>query len=68
MSYYFGIILSTIVQLFNKLHQATPLLPTSISNDIVRCRDYDLDQVDFAAIGRPFKANLATGVFLYENV
>ena len=68
MSYYIGILLSTIIKLFIKSTTDTTLLPTSITNDTVRCRDYDLDHVNFATIGRPFKANLPEIVFFNNNV
>jgi hypothetical protein len=68
MSYYIGIILSTVIKLFIQSTKDTNLLPTSITNDTVKCRDYDLDHVNFATIGRPLKANFADIVFFDNNV
>lgn len=68
MTYYIGIILSTIIKLFIQSTTDTTLLPTSITNDTIRCHDFDLDNVDFAAIGRPLKVNLAEIVFFDNNV
>jgi len=68
MSYYIGILLSTIIKLFIQSNTDTTLLPISVTNDTVKCRDYDLDHVNFATIGRPLKANFADIVFLDNNV
>jgi len=68
MSYYLGIILSTMLKQFINISKQTELLPTSITNDTIRCHDCDLDKVDFATIGRPLKVNLAKIVFFDNNV
>jgi len=68
MSYYLGIILSTMLKQFIDISKHTDLLPTSITNDTVKCRDYDLDKVDFATIGRPLKVNLPTTLLFDNNV
>jgi hypothetical protein len=66
MSYYLGIILSTMLKQFINISKHTELLPTSITNDTVKCRDCDLDNDDFATIGRPLKVNLPA-ILLFDN-
>ena len=51
---YFESILSTIVKNFTESEQ---ILPTSNTNDIEKCKDFDIEAANWISIGRPISVN-----------